>query len=357
MRETKTEQNALAAPPERPVQGVKLAGILHSPSAAWVTGGFGAWARRVLPLALLVGLIIFFSIFATNFATTANFFNILRSASTLMVIAAGATLVVVAGSVDLSVGAVAALAGTVVAVQLQSHGDIVLLLALPIGLACGLINGVLLAYALLPSFLVTLGTMFIFDGYATKLTNGAPESISSQSLNSLVNQSSVLSVPNIVYWAIIALLAVSFLAYRTSWGRHIYAIGGNERVAKLSGLPVKRDKVLMFLLSGGMAGIAGLMLDAQGGGSSPGMGDQYLLYSIAAIVMGGTALSGGAGGPARTIVGVLTIAVVSNGMTLLQVDPNLQNVVFGLIVLFAVAFTVRRSELDAVKLPQPQRSS
>jgi ribose transport system permease protein/putative xylitol transport system permease protein len=168
-------------------------------------------------------------------------------------------------------------------------------------------------------------------------------------MNTLTNTMSIAGLPNLVLWAVIALIITVPLAYRTAFGRHIYAIGGNERLARLAGLPVTRAKLLMFVLSGGFAGVAGLMLDATGGGSSPGMGDSYLLNAIAAIVMGGTALSGGVGGPGRTVLGVLIIGVVSNGMTLLQVDPNLQTMVFGLIVLVAVAATVRRREMESVK--------
>jgi ribose transport system permease protein/putative xylitol transport system permease protein len=222
-------------------------------------------------------------------------------------------------------------------------------LAIPIGLACGLINGLLVAYAKLPSFLTTLGTLFIFNGYALRISGGTAEQLQNETLQKLVNDSSVLGIPNITWWAVVVLAVVSFLAYRSAFGRHIYAIGGNERVARLSGLPVTRDKLLMFVVSGLIGGVGGLMLAAQAGGSSPGMGDSFLLNAIAAIVMGGTALSGGSGGPGRTVLGVLTITVLANGMTLTQVDPHYQTMAFGLIVIFAVAVTVRRSELDAVK--------
>jgi ribose/xylose/arabinose/galactoside ABC-type transport system permease subunit len=225
----------------------------------------------------------------------------------------------------------------------------VLLLAIPIGVACGLINGFLVSYVKLASFLTTLGTLFIFTGIAQKVTAGEAQPFDNATLHKLVNDTSLGGLPNIVFWALAALIITSVLAYRTPFGRHIYAIGGNERVAELSGLPVRRAKLLMFALSGLMAGIAGLMLNAEGGGSSPGMGDSFLLNAIAAIVMGGTALSGGSGGPARTLLGVLTISVLSNGMTLTQVDPAYQTMVFGFIVLFAVAVTTRRAEVDSVK--------
>lgn len=302
----------------------------------------------VLPVLLLVLVSIYFSIRSDHFATTDNLLNILRSSSILLVIALGATLVVVAGSVDLSVGAVAALAGTVVATLAENGHAGLLWLVIPVGLVCGLLNGLLLAYVRLPSFLTTLGTLFVFNGLALKLTDGRVRSFRSDSLHTLTNDSSFASIPNIVYWAVLIAVAVSIVAYRTPFGRRVYAIGGNERVAELAGLRVRRIKVATFMISGVSAGLAGLLLVAQGGGSSPDMGEPFLLNAIAAIVMGGTALSGGVGGPLRTILGVLTITVVANGMTLTQVDPHYQTMVFGLIVLFASVIAVRRAESNAV---------
>jgi len=310
----------------------------------------GGRARTLVPYALLLGLGIFFSVASPSFLNVNNAFNLLRESSTLLVISAGATLVVVLGSVDLSVGAVATLSGTIVALMsAKNHGLMPLLLAVPTGLGCGLVNGLLVALARLPSFLATLGTLFVYSGVAVKLTGGYAVPLQNPTLDNLVNGTAFAGIPNISFWALVAIALVSFTAYGTTFGRHIYAIGGNERVATLSGLPVWRGKLLIFLLSGLLAGIAGLMLDARGGGSSPTMGDAFLLNAIAAIVMGGTSLSGGTGGPGRTILGVLTITILANGMTLLEVDPRYQSIVFGVIVILAVAFTVRRSELAAVK--------
>jgi len=309
----------------------------------------GNWGRRLLPYALIIGLMILFSAKNKNFMTVDNMFNILRSSSTLMVIACGATLIIVAGSIDLSVGAVAALTGTI-AVYLNLEGMTQWMwLAIPIGLVCGLLNGVLVAYAKLPSFLTTLGTLFILDGLALRITGGASQLMDAPTLDKMINDEWILGIPNIIWWAVVIFVITAIVAYRTPFGRRVYAIGGNERVARLSGLRVERTKLMLFGLSGLLAGVAGLMLIGQGGGSSPGMGDPFLLNSIAAVVMGGTALNGGSGGPARTILGVLTLGIVTNGMVLSQVDPNYQTVVFGVIVLFAVIVSVRRSETGVVK--------
>lgn len=307
-------------------------------------------ARALVPYLLLAFLILLFSVMSPYFFSLDNGFNILRASATLLVISAGATLVVVLGSVDLSVGAVATLTGTIVAMlSANNHGPAPLLVAIPIGIACGLINGTLVALGRLPSFLATLGTLFIYSGIAVKLTGGYAVPLQNPILDNLVNGTAVGGLPNLTFWALAAVGVVCLIAYRTTFGRHLYAIGGNERVARLAGLAVRLDKVLIFTFSGLLAAAAGLMLDARGGGSSATMGDPYLLNAIAAIVMGGTSLSGGTGGPARTILGVLTITVLANGMTLLEVDPRYQSIVFGVIVILAVAFTVRREELVAVK--------
>ncbi|BDZ39317.1 ABC transporter permease [Microbacterium suwonense] len=307
------------------------------------------WGARLLPYALVICLMILFSALSPAFLTPDNLLNILRASSVLMVLALSSTIVILSGSIDLSVGAVAALTGTLAVIMTAAGNPGLIWLALPIGLVCGLVNGVLVAYAKLPSFLTTLGTLFIFDGLALRLTGGAAVFMDHPLLDGLVNGADVLGIPNVIWWAVLALIVMSVIAYRTPFGRHIYAIGGNERVARLSGLPVSRTKLWMFGLSGLVAGIGGLMLIGQGGGSSPGMGGPFLLNAIAAVVMGGTALSGGSGGPLRTVIGVLTLGIVTNGMTLTQVDPNYQTVIFGVIVLFAVLVTVRRSETGVVK--------
>jgi ribose transport system permease protein/putative xylitol transport system permease protein len=305
--------------------------------------------RDLLPYAALVILVVYFSLATDAFFTVENLVNIVRQSAILMVIAVGATLVVVAGSVDLSVGAISTLSGTLAAYT-SAHGQPGLAWAMVlVGVAAGLLNGTLVAYVRLPSFIVTLGTLFIFGGIATKIVGGYAVPLQNKALDDAVNSTTILGIPNGFHWAIGAIIVVSVIAYRTTFGRHLYAIGGNEKVAGLAGLPVRRDKALMFVLSGTLAAIGGLMLTARGGGSSPTMGDSFLLNAIAAIVMGGTPLSGGSGGPFRTILGVLTIVVLGDGMTLAAVDPYYQNVVFGAVVIAAVAVTVRRSEVAAVK--------
>jgi ribose transport system permease protein len=333
---------------ERPVE-TEQGAPAPAPAGRTLSDLWSTWGVKLLPYALVVGLVIYFWARSALFLTDDNILNILRASSVLMVLACASTLVIVAGSIDLSVGAVAALTGTL-AVHFTNQGHPGWIwFALPLGLLCGLLNGFLVAYAKLPSFLTTLGILFIFNGLALRITGGAAVSMDHPTLDNLINGTTVGGIPNIIWWAVVAFVLVAVIAYRTPFGRRIYAIGGNERVARLSGLPVSRTKLWIFGLSGLFAGAGGLMLIGQGGGSSPGMGDSFLLNAIAAVVMGGTALNGGSGGPARTIVGVLTLGIVTNGMTLTQVDPNYQTVIFGVIVLLAVMVTVRRSETGVVK--------
>lgn len=343
MIDSKTEVSTAVSPAGTPLgDGRRRARWANLHSRVGLLRGF-------MPYIALVVVIAYFALQRSDFLTGSNILVMLQQASILTVIAMGATLVIVAGSIDLSVGATAALVG-VLAAELAAHGHgwAVWPLVL-VGAGCGVVNGVLAAYVKLPSFLVTLGTMFIYDGIAAKISGGYQVSLVYNALGTAVNGTAVGSVPNGVWWAAVAIVIAVLLAYRTVWGRRVYAIGGNEKVAKLTGQPVARVKVLMFGFSGLLAGFAGLMLTASNGGSSPQMGDPFLLTSIAAIVMGGTSLTGGLGGPARTVVGVATIEVLTNGLILTGVDPFVQNIALGAVIIAAVVVTMRRSEMDVVK--------
>lgn len=305
--------------------------------------------RQLVPYLALIALLAFFTTRSPNFLTVSNILVMAQSASILMVIALGATLVVVAGSVDLSVGAVATIVGVLAAhLSQQGHTSSIWLLVL-VGAVCGLVNGILVAYVRLPSFLVTLGTMFIFGGIAAKITGGYFVSLAYPSLGEAVNGKAIGQIPAGLLWMIVAITITAFLAYKTVFGRRVYAIGGNEKVAKLAGQPVERTKVWMFVYSGLLAGFGGLMLVARAGGSSPDMGEPFLLTGIAAIVMGGTSLAGGVGGPARTIVGVVIIEVLTNGLIIIGADPYYQNIALGSVIIGAVIVTIKRSEMASIK--------
>jgi ribose/xylose/arabinose/galactoside ABC-type transport system permease subunit len=319
--------------------------------------GFTAWLTKretlagiVGPLVAIVVLVVVFTALNSNFLTTVNLLNIVRQSAVLLVLALAGTFIILMGSIDLSVGSIVTLTGICGAIFLRDLGEIAVLLILLIGLACGLINGLLFAYGKLPSFLVTLGTLFAFDGLALFISEGTPIAVSfGSSIDPVFDGDVFGEIPAIALWALGVWIVCVLVAKYTTFGRFTYAIGGGERVAELSGVPVRRYKLLAFMFSGLLAGIAGLLLLFRINSGSPEMGEPFLLTSIAAVVMGGTALTGGVGGPHRTMIGVIIIAILSNGMNVANVDPFLQIVVQGVVVIAAVSLTVDRSKLLLVK--------
>ncbi len=314
-----------------------------------------SWGKRYLtrnnvgPVVVLVLLFVIFSVLSPNFLTGSNMVNILSELAVLLVVALAGTFIVIMGSIDLSVGSTVTLAGLAGAVLIQHLGPWALLLIPVIGLGCGLVNGILFSYAKLPSFLVTLGGLFAFNGIALYASGGAPTSVDVPSIGRYFSGYALSWLPAITVWALLVLVASIGIGRYTRFGRIIYAIGGGERVAVLSGINARRYKLYAFLFSGLLCGIAALLLVFRINAGTPDMGTGYLLTSLAAVVMGGTSLSGGVGGPHRTLLGVLIISVLSNGMNVAQVDPFLQTVAQGVAVVVAVALTIDRSKQGLIK--------
>ncbi|WP_083741780.1 ABC transporter permease [Mycobacterium sp. MS1601] len=300
------------------------------------------------PFGALIVLVVVFTLMNSTFLTKNNGLNILSQSSVLLVLAIAATFPILMGSIDLSIGAIVTLSASVCATLAQQYGAWVFLLCPFIGLICGLANGLLVSYAKLPSFLVTLGTSFTFVGIAKFVTDGRPVPVAVSDLSQWFT-GSIFGIPKVSLWAVVALVLTTLIASRTRLGRYMYAIGGNELTSRLSGVPVDRTKVYAFLLTGFLAGAAGLLQVFRVRSSTPDLGDAFLLLAIAAVVMGGTPLSGGVGGPLRTVTGVLIITTLSNGMVIGAVHPFLQTVVQGLVVVIAVAVTLDRKKLDLVK--------
>lgn len=303
----------------------------------------------ITPVIALVVLVVMFSLADNRFFQWENGLNILRQSAVLLVLAMASTIVIMMGSIDLSVGSVLSLTAFAGAILVGTTGSSTVLLLLPlIGAACGLLNGMLVAYGRLPSFLVTLGLMYAFDGLAKYISGGRPLSVRPDALINAFG-GSVGGFPTVVLWAVLALGVAILLIRYTRFGRYMYALGGNEKAAILSGVPARRYKLYAFVVAGAFAGLAGLLQLARVRSASPDMGEPFLLPAIAAVVMGGTPLSGGIGGPARTVLGVLIIAILGNGMVIASVDPFLQNVVQGVVVIAAVALTIDRRKLSLVK--------
>jgi ribose transport system permease protein len=306
----------------------------------------------VLPLAALLILVVFFAVRAEAFLTPANLTLITGQAGILLLAALGATLVIIAGSVDLSVGSIALLTGAVLASLINAGiGNPILVLAISIavGAAIGLLNGVVFAYGRVPSFIATLGTLSLFAGIGLTILQGSTINFTNQTIRDLAIGQLIPNVQNAALIAAAAFVVVWFFARRTRFGLYVYAVGGNERVVELAGVRTRRVKVLILVVSGITAGLAGLLLTAQLGAAGPTLGSTILLDSIAAIVIGGTALSGGVGGVGRTVLGVLILTVLSNGLNQIGAQDYTQTIIKGLVIIVAAVFTMASQRKLIVK--------
>ena len=272
------------------------------------------------------------------FRTLSNIENILQQISVNGIIAIGMTMVIITGGIDLSVGSVLALSA-VVATSF-AHPDkypliVPILLGVVVGLACGAVNGLLVAKKRLAPFIVTLGMMTVARGMALVYTGGRPVINLSDSYNEIGGGIlGPIPFPALIFFA--AVLLGAFILHFTRFGRYVYAVGGNELAAKVSGVNTDRVLIGVYALTGALSGAAGIVLSSRIMSGPPATGEGSELDAIAAVVIGGTSLSGGIGSIAGTIVGVLIIGVMNNGLDLLNVSSYWQQIVKGLIIVLAV---------------------
>jgi ribose transport system permease protein len=287
-------------------------------------------------LIALVLLVTALSILSPYFLTWGNLINVLRQASIQFIMSAGLTIVILTAGIDLSIGAVLGLAACVSA-SLISGGFVTLgiLSALLAGLACGVINGVLVTMARIPPFIATYGMLWIAFGLGYifmkgEVIYGLPEGFR------FIGAGFLWGIPFPVIVAAILLIALHLLLHRTVLGRAIYAIGGNPDAARLSGMPVTRRLIAVYAMSGLLSGFAALIVIARVNAADSGLGEDLLLPAIAAVCLGGTSLFGGVGGVMGTAVGAIILALIVNGMNLLGVQTFWQNAVMGTIILISV---------------------
>lgn len=303
-----------------------------------------ATARQILPrsyLAIVLGLAIVAGAFSSDFFLTIfNMKNILITASVVSVIAVGQFFVIVTGGIDLSVGSVVAFATVVVAIFLREGLPPTAVIPLTLA-ACALIgalNGLLVVFAGITPFIATLATLSMVKGFSYIVQSGTLIQIGDQGFLNLFNKE-IAGIPRPVILFVLVMLVAAFATKLTTFGRQLYAIGGNAEAARLSGLPVKRNLVSVYAISGLLAGLAGLMLSAQLLQGSSLVGAGYELDSIAAVVVGGASLFGGTGDPISAVIGGLIIGTLLNIMNLLGVASETQLIVKGGVILIAVYFT------------------
>ncbi|KJK47258.1 sugar ABC transporter permease [Lentzea aerocolonigenes] len=277
-------------------------------------------------LAGLVLLAAVITVMQPAFLSVQNLLNVGVQTAVIAIMAFGMTFVVVAGGIDLSVGSVAAFAGMVGALTAGPVG-------LVFGVICGLLNGVLIAYGKLPPFIATLATLSIARGLAVVIAGGQPHETDAAVTFLGSNLAPMVPLPLLLMLAFFGVTGL--ILTRTNLGRRMYAIGGNEEAAKLSGIDVRKQKLWIYALSGLFAAAAGLVLAGRLGSAGPQAAVGYELDAIAAVVIGGASLSGGVGRATGTLVGALVLAVLRNGLNLLQVPPFWQQVVIGVVIALA----------------------
>jgi ribose transport system permease protein len=313
------------------------------------TGASGASAvRRLLldngALTALIALVIAMSALSGDFLTTDNLLNIGVQAAVTAILAFGVTFVIVSAGIDLSVGSVAALSATVLAWMATSEGVpvwIAVILAVATGMACGLVNGVLISYGKLPPFIATLAMLSVGRGLSLVISQGSPIAFPESVSHLGDTLGGWLPVPVLVM--VVMGLITALILGRTYIGRSMYAIGGNEEAARLSGLRVKKQKLAIYALSGLFAAAAGIVLASRLSSAQPQAAQGYELDAIAAVVIGGASLAGGTGKASGTLIGALILAVLRNGLNLLSVSAFWQQVVIGVVIALAVLLdTVRR---------------
>lgn len=308
----------------------------------------GQWfARAVLrngPLGGLIALVVVMAVLSRDFLNGQNLLNVGVQASVTAILAFGVTFVIVSAGIDLSVGSVAALSATVVAWCATKEGLPVwlsVLLGLAVGAAAGLVSGALVAYGRLPAFIATLAMLSVGRGLALVISGGSPIAFPSALGGLGGTLGGWLPVPVLVLAATGALAAL--VLARTYTGRAMFAIGGNEEAARLSGIDLRRRKLVIYALSGLFAAVAGIVLAARLTSAQPQAAVGYELDAIAAVVIGGASLSGGSGKASGTLIGALILAVLRNGLNLLSVSAFWQQVATGLVIALAVLLdTLRR---------------
>ena len=289
-------------------------------------------------LAALLIMCLFFSVFGNNFLTQTNVVNLLRTCATNCYLAIGVQMAIILAGIDLTGGALAALTGVVCVMTFENAGLPIwmgIVVGVLIGIVVGMANGIIITYTGIHPFVMTRAMQSICRGAAYLLANGSPVTTTNRSFSAF-GSGSLGVVPLPVVYMMIFLILDFFLLNKTRTGRHIYAVGGNETSARFSGININKIKILVWTISGAMAGFCGVVLAARLSSGQPSTGEGYETDAIAAAVLGGTSFFGGTGTVGGLIIGVLIIGLISNGLNLMHVNSYWQYVLKGVIIIAAV---------------------
>ena len=303
--------------------------------------------RRFGLLIIILLMVTVMSFVAPVFRTPGNLINILRQVSINGILAVGLTFVILTGGIDLGVGSLVAVTGVIVGSMLLNGHSVVESIAVSmfVSILFGIFNGVMIAYFGLPPFIATLATQTIGNGFALVYSNGRPFAISNEVFKN-IGKGSIVGIPIpiiiMVSVCVVALLVLNF----TTFGRHIFALGGNRNAAKLSGVRTRRVELLVYVISAFCAAVVGIILASRISSGQPTAGKGYELDAIASVAIGGTSMSGGVGQLSGTIMGFIIIGILSNSLTLLNVSSFYQDIVKGFIILFAVLMDMRTKKRE-----------
>ena len=309
-------------------------------------------------LAVIIVLYVVFWMNARGFLSLNNQLSIMRDAATIGIAAWGATLVIISREIDVSVGPMVAFISVVLSYMLKADVPLMLALiaAILLGTALGSFAGVLRAFFNVPSFVATLGLFSALRGMALFMTDALPVSFPKGAVMTMLGRN-LFGIPTPAVAMIVLFVVFSFIARKTAFGRSVYAVGGNDVAAQLCGINVRRVRVLVFSIAGALAGVTGIFLTARLGSGNAGAASGLEFDVIAAVVVGGTALSGGRGSMLGTLLGVLVITLIGNGLVLVGINPFIQDVVRGVIIVTAVLLNVLAASYGARRELSTKRSA
>ncbi|MDF2889379.1 MAG: inner-rane translocator [Lacrimispora sp.] len=297
---------------------------------------------------ILLIICLFAAFLSKSFLTISNLFNVFKQVTVAGIIGCGMTFVILTGGIDLSVGSILGLSGVVASGVLASTGNTFLAVttAVAIGTVCGAANGFFISQCGIPPFIATLGTMTLLRGCVLIYTKGSPIPVKSE-VYKFIGKGSVIGVPVPVIILILLFLAAHYILTQTRFGRSIYALGGNREAARLSGISVKRTEWIAYIMNGFLSGIAAVVLTARLGSAQSTSGQGIEMDAIAAVILGGTSLSGGTGFVLPTVVGAMIMGIIDNILTLMNVNPHATSIVKGSVVLIAVLVDKKVKDLSA----------
>lgn len=297
---------------------------------------------------ILLVICVFATILSPSFLSVTNLFNVFKQITVAGIVGCGMTFVILTGGIDLSVGSILGLSGVLASGVLASTGNtaVAVAVSLTVGIACGAVNGFFVSVCGIPPFISTLGMMTLLRGVILVYTKGSPIPIKSDAYK-FFGKGSIAGIPVPVIILIIVFLLAHYILTQTSYGRSVYAVGGNREAARLSGIRVKTSEFLVYTLNGLMCGMAGLILTARLGSAQSTSGTGIEMDAIAAVILGGTSLSGGVGFVLPTVVGAMIMGIIDNILTLMNVNPHATNIVKGAVILIAVLVDKKVRDLSA----------